>query len=75
MRLVIAAAHDVHAAAWPIGSLAHALEVSGRVDASKKVWRTVRTCRTARFGPMAAKALALIEQQKAKATCQVTAGA
>lgn len=61
LRLVLAAAHDEYAGAWPIGLLAKALHASGRPEMGTAVHRVAIGCRTARFGDMAAAALALLE--------------
>jgi hypothetical protein len=61
LRLVLAAAHDEYAGAWPIGLLAKALHASGRPEMGTAIHRVAVGCRTARFGDMAAAALALLE--------------
>ena len=61
LRLVLAAAHDEYAGAWPIGLLAKALHASGRPKMGTAVHRVAIGCRTARFGDMAAAALVLLE--------------
>ena len=63
LRLVLAASQDELAAAWPIGLLSKALHASGRSTEGQAVHSVAHGCRVARFGDMAAAALALLNQK------------
>src|SRR5215831_14462504 len=63
LRLVLAASEDEFAAAWPIGLLSKALHASGRSTEGDAVHKVAHGCRVARFGDMAAAALALLNQK------------
>jgi hypothetical protein len=63
LRLVLAACEDELAAAWPIGLLSKALHISGRPIEGQAVHSVAHGCRVARYGDMAAAALALLDQK------------
>jgi hypothetical protein len=63
LRLVLAAAEDKHAAAWPIGLLAKALGMAGHATEAHAVFIVAQGCRVARFKDMAANALALLNNK------------
>jgi hypothetical protein len=63
LRLVLAAAEDKHAAAWPIGLLAKALGMAGHATEAHAVFMVAQGCRVARFKDMAAASLTLLNQK------------
>jgi len=63
LRLVLAAAEDEQAAAWPIGLLAKAFSAAGQATESHAVYQVMQGCRTARFRDMAAAALEAINKR------------
>lgn len=63
LRVVLAAAEDEHAAAWPIGLLSKALRFSGRPTEAEAVHKVALGCRLSRFKDMAANALVLLNEK------------
>ena len=63
LRLVLAAAEDELAAAWPIGLLSKALRAAGYEKEGFAVYSVAQGCRVARFKDMAATSLTLLNQK------------
>jgi hypothetical protein len=63
LRLVLAAAEDDLAAAWPIGMLSKALHASGRYTEGDAVHKIAHGCRVSRYRDMAANALVLLNEK------------
>jgi len=63
LRLVLAAAEDELAAAWPIGLLSKALRAAGHEKEGFAVYSVAQGCRVARFKDMAATSLDLLNQK------------
>jgi hypothetical protein len=61
LRLLLAAASDEHAAAWPVSMVSVALSTLGYGDAADDLTRAVRGTRASRFKVMAEQALKHIE--------------
>jgi hypothetical protein len=61
LRLVLAASKHPHAAAWPIGILARALEISGRKAEGMAVRGVAWGCRLSRYGEVASSTLQQFE--------------
>ena len=63
LRLMLAAAVDKHAGAWPLYVVIKALEISGRPQLAHALRFVVLGCRASRFGDMAACAIDVIERR------------
>ena len=65
LRILLAAANDEAGAGWPVGQLARAMRLSGRVEESEALKRVLFGCRAGRFREMAPVVLDILNKKLA----------